>query len=163
HNPPEYNGVKLFDADGAKLEDGAEEEIEGLLGAQSTGGGTLEWDDEIRDEYVAHVVEHFGTDLSGLRIALDCANGAYSAIAPDVFRRLGAELTVVGAAPDGTNINEGCGATDLALLSRTVRESGLELGVAFDGDGDRMLAVDAQGNAVDGDQILAILALDLGV
>ena len=163
HNPPEYNGVKLFDRDGAKLTDSAEEEIEALLDASAGDGGAVERNDEVRDDYVEHVVSRFGTDLSGLRLAVDCANGAYSDIAPDVFRRLGADVTAVAAEPDGSNINEGCGATDLALLSRTVSRNRLHLGVAFDGDGDRMLAVDAGGNTVDGDQIIAILALDLGV
>ena len=115
------------------------------------------------DSYFEHVVERFGSDLSGLRIAVDCANGAYSDIAPEAFERLGAEVTAIGADPDGENINDGCGATDLALLQETVRAGGLDLGVAFDGDGDRMLAVDGDGNVVDGDQILAILALHLGV
>jgi phosphoglucosamine mutase len=163
HNPPDYNGVKLFDAHGAKLDDSAEEDIEELLDAAGAGGGALELNDDVRAQYVAHVLDRFGIDLTGLRIAVDCANGAYSEIAPNVFRRLGAELTVVGADPNGTNINQGCGATDLGLLSATVRAGGLELGVAFDGDGDRMLAVDAQGSRVDGDAILAILALHLGV
>jgi phosphoglucosamine mutase len=163
HNPPEYNGVKLFDRAGGKLDDAAEEEIEGLLDEPPILGGLVERDDGVADRYLEHVLGRFGTDLSGLRIAVDCANGAYSAIAPTAFRRLGAELTVVGAEPDGTNINEGCGATDLTLLSHTVRDAGLDLGVAFDGDGDRMLAVDAAGAPVDGDQILAVLALHLGV
>jgi phosphoglucosamine mutase len=163
HNPPEYNGVKLFDGDGAKLTDDVEEEIEGLLDADGPGAGTIERTDAVADDYLEHVLSRFGTDLSGLPIAVDCANGAYSAIAPEAFRRLGADVTVVAAEPDGTNINAGCGATDLALLSRTVAENRLELGVAFDGDGDRMLAVDAEGTSVDGDQILATLALDLGV
>jgi phosphoglucosamine mutase len=163
HNPPEYNGVKLFDRDGAKLSDGTEEEIESLLDAEARDGGNIDRNDELRDEYVEHVITHFGTDLSGLRIGVDCANGAYSTIAPEIFRRLGADLTVIGAEPDGKNINRGCGATDLALLAGTVRDNGLELGVAFDGDGDRMLAVDAEGRTVDGDQIVAILALHLGV
>jgi phosphoglucosamine mutase len=163
HNPPEYNGVKLFDRDGAKLTDAAEEEIESFLDEPPIVTGIVERDDGVADRYLEHVLEHFGADLSGLRVAVDCANGAYSAIAPEVFARLGAELTVVAAEPDGTNINQGCGATDLALVSRTVRENGLDLGVAFDGDGDRMLAVDAEGNTVDGDEILAILALHLGV
>ncbi len=163
HNPPEYNGVKLFDRDGAKLSDEAEEEIESFLDEPAIVTGFVERDDGVSARYLEHVLEYFGTDVSGLRIAVDCANGAYSGIAPEVFRRLGADLTVVGAEPDGTNINQGCGATDLGLLSRTVRDQGLDLGVAFDGDGDRMLAVDAQGDAIDGDQILAILALHLGV
>src|SRR6188508_3363456 len=85
HNPPEYNGVKLFDRDGAKLADSAEEEIERLLDAAAADGGAIERNDEVRDDYVEHVVSRFGTDLSGLRLAVDCANGAYSDIAPDVF------------------------------------------------------------------------------
>ena len=94
---------------------------------------------------------------------VDCANGAYSGIAPEAFERLGAEVTAIGCEPDGTNINVGCGATDLSTLQQTVTSSGADLGVAFDGDGDRMLAVDARGETVDGDQILAILMLHLGV
>ena len=109
------------------------------------------------------MVERFGSDLGGLRVVVDCANGAYSGIAPEAFAALGAEVTTIGADPDGTNINTGCGATDLAALSRAVVDSGFDLGIAFDGDGDRMLAVDAAGEVVDGDQILAVLAPHLGV
>ncbi|MEJ7566753.1 MAG: phosphoglucosamine mutase [Gaiellaceae bacterium] len=163
HNPPEYNGVKFFDADGRKLTDAAEEQIEALLDAPDRGGGTIDRVDVATDSYLEHIVERFGSDLSGLKLAVDCANGAYSEIAPEAFEQLGAEVTPIGNEPDGTNINSGCGATDLSLLSRTVREQRLDLGVAFDGDGDRMLAVDHDGNAIDGDQILAILALNLGV
>ncbi len=110
-----------------------------------------------------HIREGFGSDLSGVRVAVDCANGAYSDIAPAVFEELGAEVHALGIEPDGTNINVGCGATDLGALQQTVTRLGLDLGVAFDGDGDRMLAVDERGEALDGDQILAILALALGV
>jgi phosphoglucosamine mutase len=163
HNPPEYNGVKFFDSQGRKLTDGSEEEIEALLDAPERGGGTVDRVDVYTASYLDHVVERFGSDLSGMRIAVDCANGAYSGIAPEAFERLGAEVTAIGDAPDGENINEGCGATDLALLQHTVRDGGHDLGIAFDGDGDRMLAVDGDGNVVDGDQILAILALHLGV
>ena len=163
HNPPEYNGVKLFDRAGSKLTDDSEEEIEALLDSAGPGGGTVDRVGVATDSYLEHIVERFGTDLSGLRIAVDCANGAYSGIAPEAFERLGAEVTAIGAAPNGDNINHGCGATDLALLQETVRAGNLDLGVAFDGDGDRMLAVDGGGNVVDGDQILAILALHLGV
>lgn len=163
HNPPEYNGVKLFDRDGSKLTDASEEEIEALLDAPERGGGTVDRVDVYTDSYLEHVLERFGTDLTGLRIAVDCANGAYSGLAPEAFTRLGAEVTAIGDDPDGENINEGCGATDLALLQETVRAGGLDLGIAFDGDGDRMLAVDGDGETVDGDQILAILALHLGV
>jgi phosphoglucosamine mutase len=115
------------------------------------------------DSYLQHITERFGSDLSGLRVAVDCANGAYSTIAPKAFEQLAAEVMAIGAEPDGTNINLGCGATDLALLQRTVLEGDFDLGVAFDGDGDRMLAVDANGAPVDGDQILAILADHLKV
>jgi len=163
HNPPEYNGVKFFDAEGHKLADAAEEAIETLLDAPAVGGGSVETAENAADGYVEHILAHFGSDLAGLRIAVDCANGAYSAIAPGVFEQLGAEVTTVAAAPDGTNINVGCGATDLALLQEVVRAGGHHLGVAFDGDGDRMLAVDETGEALDGDQILAVLALAQGV
>jgi len=163
HNPPEYNGVKLFDRNGGKLSDEAEEQIEARLDDEPHGGGSVEHVGAATGSYLEHVLERFGTDLSGLRIAVDCANGALSDIAPPAFERLGAEVTAVAAQPDGTNINDGCGATDLALLQETVRAGRLDLGVAFDGDGDRMLAVDAEGGAVDGDQILALLALHLDV
>ena len=164
HNPPEYNGVKLFDAEGRKLTDAAEEEIEALLEAPpSDAAGQIDRVGVATDSYFEHVVERFGSDLSGLRIVVDCANGAYSGIAPQAFERLGAEVLPIGADPDGENINVGCGATDLSLLQRVVVDGRHDLGVAFDGDGDRMLAVDADGETVDGDQILAILALDLRV
>jgi len=164
HNPPEYNGVKFFDRDGQKLTDADEEEIEALLDAPPADTpGEIARVGVATDSYLEHVVERFGSDLSGLRIVVDCANGAYSGLAPEAFAHLGAEVTAIGDAPDGTNINVGCGATDLALLQATVRERSFDLGVAFDGDGDRMLAVDARGDVVDGDQIVAILALDLDV
>jgi phosphoglucosamine mutase len=163
HNPPEYNGVKFFNSDGNKLTDSSEEEIEALLDATPHGGGSIDRVSVAEDSYLEHVVERFGTDLTGLRIAVDCANGAYSGIAPEAFESLGAEVTAVAASPNGENINEGCGATDLSLLQATVLAGGYDLGVAFDGDGDRVLAVDSDGNMVDGDQILAVLALHLGV
>ena len=154
HNPPEYNGVKLFDRDGRKLTDAAEEEIEALLDGPAPGGGEIDRVEVAADSYLEHVLERFGTDLGGLRIAVDCGNGAYAGLAPQAFEQLGAEVTAIGNEPDGTNINVGCGATDLSLLSDTVRAGGLDLGIAFDGDGDRMLAVDERGEPV---------ALDLGV
>jgi phosphoglucosamine mutase len=112
---------------------------------------------------VEHVLDRFGVDLAGLRIAVDCANGAFSALAPAALARLGADVTALACEPDGTNINVGCGATDLTLLQGAVRRGGYDLGIAFDGDGDRVLAVDERGEPVDGDQILAVLALDRGV
>ena len=163
HNPPEYNGIKIFDRDGQKLTDAAEEEIEALLDTDGPGGGDIDRVGVATDSYLEHITERFGSDLSGLRVVVDCANGAYSAIAPTAFEQLGAEVTAIGAQPDGSNINLGCGATDLSLLQRTILQGGFDLGVAFDGDGDRLLAVDADGAPVDGDQILAILADDLDV
>ncbi|HEX2044325.1 MAG TPA: phosphoglucosamine mutase [Gaiellaceae bacterium] len=162
HNPPEYNGVKFF-RDGWKLEDDEEEAIEALLDG---GGGEARAPlapDGLPERYVELVCERFGADLSGLRVALDCANGAMFEVAPAAFERLGASVVAVGNEPDGTNINRGCGATDLSLLTRVVREAEVDLGIAFDGDGDRMLAVDDRGRELDGDDILAVLALHLGV
>jgi phosphoglucosamine mutase len=165
HNPPEYNGIKLFAKDGSKLADADEEEIEALLDAapRQPESGQIDNLEVAVESYRNHILDRFGTDLSGLRIGVDCANGAYSSIAPKAFEDLGAEVVTIGAHPDGTNINVGCGATDMRTLRRLVVEEGLDLGVAFDGDGDRMLAVDADGQALDGDQIVAVLALDLGV
>ena len=164
HNPPEYNGVKLFDGEGRKLTDAAEEEIEALFDVAFAGSpGQVDHVDVAEESYLDHIVERFGTDLCGLKLVVDCANGAYSGIAPTAFERLGAEVTAIGCEPDGMNINVGCGATDLSTLQQTVTSSGADLGMAFDGDGDRMLAVDARGEVVDGDQILAILMLHLGV
>jgi phosphoglucosamine mutase len=161
HNPPEYNGVKFFDAQGHKLSDASEEQIEELLTvAPGIDQGRIEHVEVATDSYLTHILERFGVDLGGLRIVVDCANGAYAGLGPTAFARCGAEVHAIGDDPDGTNINVGCGATDLELLQRTVREGGFDLGIAFDGDGDRMLAVDEHGDVVDGDQIVAILALD---
>jgi phosphoglucosamine mutase len=163
HNPPAYNGVKFFDRAGQKLTDESEEEVEALLEADAPGGGELDRVGIADDSYLEHIVERFGSDLASLRIGVDCANGAYSEIAPRAFEQLGAVVTTIGADPDGTNINQGYGATDLRALQRTVTACGLDLGVAFDGDGDRMLAVDENGEVVDGDHIIAILAPHLDV
>ena len=163
HNPPEYNGLKFFNAEGHKLSDDDEEAIEALLDAPAFGGGSVEMAEDPTVGYIEHILEHFGSDLSGLRIAVDCANGAFSTIAPAVFEQLGADVTTVAAVPDGSNINVGCGATAMGLLQGIVRNGDFDLGIAFDGDGDRMLAVDESGAPLDGDQILAILALAQGV
>src|SRR5450759_4938582 len=159
HNPPQYNGVKFFDHHGRKLPDAVELEIEALMDAKTSGGGVIDRVEVATDSYL----ERIGSDLSGLKLAVDCANGAYSNIAPEAFSRLGAEVIAIADEPDGVNINDGCGATDLSLLSRTVVENGCDFGVAFDGDGDRMLAVTSAGEPVDGEHILAILVLHLGV
>jgi phosphoglucosamine mutase len=165
HNPPEYNGIKFFAKDGSKLADAEEEAIEALLDAppRQPERGQIDNLEIAVESYRDHVLERFGTDLTGLRIGVDCANGAYSGIAPRAFQDLGADVVAIGVDPDGTNINVDCGATDLRALRKLVVDEGLDLGVAFDGDGDRMLAVDAGGDVVDGDQIVAVLALDLGV
>ena len=162
HNPPEYNGVKFFDGDGQKLTDASEEEIEALLDEpERPRRGTIDRVGISAESYLEHVLDRFGSDLSGLRVAVDCGNGAYSELAPKAFTQLGADVLPLATEPDGLNINVGCGATDLSLLQS--HAGAYDLGVAFDGDGDRMLAVDADGNAVDGDQILAVLALHLKV
>jgi len=164
HNPPEYNGVKFFDREGRKLTDEAEEEIEALLDAPFEGEpGTIDNVGVATESYLEHIVERFGSDLSGLKVVVDCANGAYTGIAPKAFEQLGAGVTAVGSEPNGTNINVGYGATDLGALQQVVTREGADVGIAFDGDGDRMLAVDARGQVVDGDQIIAILMLHLEV
>jgi len=164
HNPPQYNGVKFFDAEGRKLTDASEEEIEALLDAPpARSPGEFVSVAAATESYLEHIVERFGSGLSGLKVAVDCANGAYSGIAPRAFEQLGAEVTAIASDPDGENINVGCGATDLSLLQSVVTADSFDLGIAFDGDGARMRAVDAEGNAVDGDQIVAMLALDLEV
>ncbi len=165
HNPPRYNGVKFFDGDGSKLSDESEAAIEALLTepAAEVAGGAIQPLPGATQRYVDHLLRHFPVDLTGLRLAVDCAHGAFSAIAGPVLERLGAEVTLVAAEPNGDNINEGCGATDTALLAEAVRVGGHDLGLAFDGDGDRLAAVDAAGAPVDGDQIIAVLALALGV
>ena len=162
HNPPEYNGVKFFLA-GAKLSDADEEAIEALLDAPPQNGGEIVLVKDAADAYLDYIVERFGSDISGLRVAVDCAHGAYSRIAPRAFEQLGAEVGAMGDEPNGVNINVGCGATDTTPLEELVTGGGYDLGIAFDGDGDRMLAVDELGWPIDGDQILAILALYLGV
>ncbi len=162
HNPPEYNGVKLFRG-GGKLVDEQEEAIEALFEAPPTGRGSIERVDDLGERYAAHLRDRCGTDLTGLRVGVDCANGAMTAFAPPIFEELGAEVHAICVEPDGSNINVGCGATDLSRLQQLVTSASLDLGVAFDGDGDRMLAVDERGEPVDGDQILAVLALHLDV
>jgi phosphoglucosamine mutase len=164
HNPAEYNGVKLFRG-GWKLSDEDELAVEARLGdpPAAPAADAIAPQSGLADRYADLVCERFGTPLDGLRVCLDSANGAMYQVAPAVFRRLGASVTSIADEPDGANINASCGATDLRLLARTVAGGEFDLGVAFDGDGDRMLAVDGAGNEVDGDQILAVLALQLDV
>ncbi|MFA5883530.1 MAG: phosphoglucosamine mutase [Acidimicrobiia bacterium] len=171
HNPFGDNGVKLFAVGGRKLTDDIERSIEHELRelAASTPSGpdgrAVGVSAELRDafdEYVAHVVGALqGRRLDGLRVVVDCANGASFRAAPRVLRELGAEVEVRNALPNGVNINDGCGSTDPSDLQRAVVESGANVGLAFDGDADRLIAVDETGAVVDGDQLLAIAAFDL--
>jgi phosphoglucosamine mutase len=168
HNPFADNGVKVFAAGGRKLADEVETRIEALLHADAltlAGGadvGEVAPVDGAIDGYVAHVVETFGAgSLAGMRLVLDCANGAMSAAAPAALQGLGADVEVIHAAPDGVNINDGCGATAPAALAAEVVRTGAEMGLAFDGDGDRVIAVDHTGTVVDGDRLIALSALDL--
>jgi phosphoglucosamine mutase len=166
HNPFADNGIKFFGADGDKLSDALEEEIEHAMGEpapyRSVGRvqplrGTLE-------DYLRALHERFeGLDLSGLSIALDCANGATYRAAPEIFRRLGATVSVLADEPDGRNINAGCGSTHIDYLSTAVVAGSHDLGFAFDGDGDRVLAVDRTGTVVDGDELIALAASHLEV
>jgi phosphoglucosamine mutase len=165
HNPYQDNGIKLFGADGFKLRDDTEHEIEAALGQASP---TPERIGRVRqlhgalEDYLRELHTRFeGLDLSGRRVLLDCANGATFQAAPEIFRRLGADVTVVGDRPDGRNINDGCGSTHVEAIAEQVPAGGYELGFAFDGDGDRVLAVDGDGTVVDGDELIALAALHL--
>lgn len=165
HNPFADNGIKLFGADGFKLLDAEEEAIEALLDSTAVLPkghkiGITETLDGAAEAYAEWVAEVAGTDLAGRRIVVDCAHGAAATVAPHLFARLGADVTLVACAPDGININVDCGSTHLAYVAAAVREHSAELGIAFDGDADRVLFVAADGSAVDGDHILAILAAD---
>ncbi len=166
HNPFPDNGLKVFGPDGFKLGDEAEEELEELLESTSelpTGGGVGTTGDaaDATGDYAAWVAEQAGVDLTGMRIVVDCAHGAATPVAAPLFAALGASAHLTACTPDGVNINVDCGSTHLGHVAAAVRERGADLGVAFDGDADRVLLVDGEGRAVDGDHILAILAEDL--
>jgi phosphoglucosamine mutase len=167
HNPMPDNGIKLFAAGGHKLPDEVEDRIEAavlagtLSGRRPTGADVGRVHDVLDglERYVAHLVSTAPHRADGLTVVVDCANGAASEVAPEVYRRVGATVIPINAEPDGININDGCGSTHLNPLRAAVVEHGADLGVALDGDADRLLAVDADGEVVDGDQIMAILAL----
>jgi phosphoglucosamine mutase len=173
HNPAQDNGIKFFGRGGVKLADEVEDEIEALL--RAPGGDSVPHDafGRVTDAYSEHetYVEHLlstlaplpdgRAPLAGLRIVADCAHGAAYSIAPRALRRAGAEVVAIGAAPDGLNINAGVGSTHLDVLQAAVAEHGADAGLAFDGDADRCLAVDSDGEPLDGDQILTVLATDL--
>jgi phosphoglucosamine mutase len=173
HNPYRDNGIKVFSTSGKKLADEVERKIESDITEWAKPGHTTRrahessgrpkadpaYDALYQDYLVSEVGK--GLDLAGLRMAVDCGNGAAYEIAPAVFARLGAQVTVLGAEPDGRNINEGCGSLHPALLQATVSDGALNLGIAFDGDADRVLFVDGGGGVVDGDHMMLILADDL--
>jgi len=167
HNPFEDNGIKLFAPGGGKLTFDVEREIEQLLDAPgrtavSRPVGGITTDESGAAEYTEHLAGAlFGRRLDGLSIVLDCANGAASLVAPAVAAALGAEIRTIACDPDGLNINDGCGSTHPEALAREVRASGADLGLAFDGDADRVVAVDHLGEVADGDTMLALFALDL--
>jgi phosphoglucosamine mutase len=167
HNPVSHNGVKFFSESGHKLSGSVEEEIERAMATPAaelpsgTDVGRAEPLEEAADIYVEHLTQTLDGSLSGLRVVLDCAFGAAYEIAPRVFKEAGATTTVMNADPDGSRINVACGSTDLAALSRRVVEAGADMGFGYDGDADRVLAVDEQGEEVDGDRILALSALRL--
>jgi phosphoglucosamine mutase len=176
HNPFQDNGIKFFAGDGYKLSDESELAIERELEMSGSGAGDLSADTAIAPPVIGHVRDlrgagedylrelhgHFAElDLDGLDVLLDCANGATHLVAPEIFRRLGARVTVIADQPDGRNINAGCGSTHIEQLGERVREGGHGVGFAFDGDGDRVLAVDRTGTVVDGDELMALSALHL--
>jgi phosphoglucosamine mutase len=168
HNPFYDNGIKFFSAEGAKLPDTIEHEIEAELDKpmvvmDSANLGKARRIDDARERYVAFCKSTFPNHLSlkNLKIVLDCANGATYQVAPDVFRQLGAEIVVIGNKPDGLNINENVGTTHPKALQVAVVEHNADLGIAFDGDGDRVMMVDSAGNLLDGDELLYIIATSL--
>ena len=164
HNPMPDNGIKFFAAGGHKLPDATEDEIEAALHATATrptgaGVGRVYDLPDALDRYIAHLLSATPQRLDGLKVVVDCANGAAWAAAPQAYREAGAEVIAISALPDGENINDDCGSTHLDTLRETVLAEGADLGIAHDGDADRCLAVDGEGNVIDGDQIMAVLAI----
>ncbi|MDQ1074276.1 MULTISPECIES: phosphoglucosamine mutase [Microbacterium] len=164
HNPAPDNGIKIFARGGTKLPDIVEQRIERALEGerlQPTGAGVgrIRRFADAEDRYVLHLLGSLPHPLDGIHVVLDCAHGAAAGVSPETFKDAGATVTVIGADPDGLNINDGVGSTHLDVLAETVVRLGADVGIAHDGDADRCLAVDAQGNVVDGDQIMAILAV----
>jgi phosphoglucosamine mutase len=166
HNAMPDNGIKLFARGGGKLDDSIEALIESRIGEpweRPTGGGVGRAinDTGAKEKYIEHLMTSVVTRLDGLKIVVDCANGAASYVAPDALARAGASVVAISHAPDGWNINDNCGSTYLANLKAAVIKEGADFGIAHDGDADRCLAVDAQGNEVDGDMIMTILAIGM--
>ncbi|WP_404286187.1 phosphoglucosamine mutase [Glutamicibacter arilaitensis] len=166
HNAAPDNGIKFLARGGKKLDDALEDAIEACLdmpNPRPTGGavGRISRFADAEDRYIMHLLAAMPNRLDGVKVVLDCAHGAASGCSPEVFKNAGAEVIVIGAEPDGININDGYGSTHLEKLQATVLEHGADLGIAHDGDADRCLAVDHEGNVVDGDQIMAVMAIDL--
>ena len=165
HNPFEYNGIKYFGSTGFKLTDEQEERIESIVLDKSeeiklshtSEIGSIGHNTEAVELYIEHIASSVG-NLSGIRVAVDCANGASFATAKKIFEKTGTEATFLSCEPDGTNVNRDCGSLHIAALGEYVRENGFDIGVAFDGDADRCLAVDENGELIDGDMMMAILA-----
>lgn len=165
HNPMEFNGIKLFDGSGYKLPDALEDEIEALIKSNmagvsmpiGTGIGKIKYRTDAREEYINHDIKCVDVDLSGIKMVVDCAEGASSYTAVEAMQQLGATVIPIHNNPDGTNINAGCGSTHMDELRARVMAEKADIGVAFDGDADRFLAVDEKGNKIDGDQIMAIV------
>lgn len=163
HNPFHDNGIKLFAGDGGKLDDETEAQVEALIRQPpppAARPGRITALEAAEQDYVRALADHFRLDLAGLRVALDCANGATYRVAAEIFTRLGAEVEVLADRPDGRNINDGCGSTSIEALAAHVAGSAAEIGFAFDGDGDRVLAVDGDGRVFDGDEMIALVAAD---
>ena len=168
HNPYQDNGIKIFGPDGFKLTDEQELEIESLIdnsekikNASFEKIGKVYGGNELTQKYIQHIKQSITGDLSDIKIALDCANGATTGVAPFIFGDLEADIETIGCQPNGVNINDNVGSTKIETISEFVKENNVDVGFAFDGDGDRVLAVDAKGNIVDGDKIMFILAKHL--
>lgn len=164
HNPASDNGIKFFDRTGSKLADQIEAKIESVLGktvVSTNGAGRVIEDLEAKESYIKNLLKSIDGNLSGIKVVVDCANGAASFVAPDVLKRAGAEVIAISASPNGLNINDNCGSTHLESLIAAVKEEGADIGIAHDGDADRVLAIDDKGSVIDGDYILGILAQDM--
>src|SRR5680860_1085846 len=166
HNDAPDNGIKIFAFGGTKLPDDVEDRIESFIGHDTLlpiGGdvGRIRRFADAEDRYVVHLLGTLPHRLDGIHVVLDCAHCAAAGVSPQVFTDAGARLTVIGADPDGLNINDGVGSTHLDNLAKAVLEQGADIGIAHDGDADRCLAVDRDGNVIDGDQIMAILAVSM--
>ena len=165
HNPMPDNGIKFFAKGGGKLDDALEAAIEARLNEPwdrpiGRDVGRVIVDESAAERYIYHLLSSLNTNLAGIKVVVDCANGAASDVAPEVYARAGAEVIAISNQPNGLNINENCGSTHLENLIAAVKKHGADLGIAHDGDADRALAIDAAGNVIDGDFILAILAND---